>query len=174
VSFANFVIKGILLNSDGNVSSVKGRHKLKVSGSVRWYDSLAESSDGGNMGVKFEAVRKFVLSLEGVEEVRSYGTPGFKMRGVLFARLKEDGETLVVRMEFEARDEMISTAPEIYFVTDHYLNYKWILVRLPKIEPDAMKDLLRGAWRMAEAEKKSGKKKRKALGRKTVIRRGAE
>src|SRR5580704_4955936 len=99
-SFANFVIKGILLNSDGNVSSVKGRHKTKVSGSVRCYDPLAKSSDGGKMGVKFEAVRKFVLSLEDVEEVRSYGTPGFKMRGVLFARLKEDGETLVVRMEF--------------------------------------------------------------------------
>jgi hypothetical protein len=133
---------------------------MKVCGAVRWYDSRAESSDGENMGVKFEAVRKFVLSLEGAEEVRSYGTPGFKVRGALFARLKEDGETLVVAMGFDARDEMMATAPEIYFVTDHYLNYKWILVRLPKIEMDAMKDLLRGAWRMAEAEKKSGKKRR--------------
>jgi hypothetical protein len=139
---------------------VKRVYKMKVCGAVRWYDSRAESSDGENMGVKFEAVRKFVLSLEGVEEVRSYGTPGFKVRGALFARLKEDGETLVVAMGFDARDEMMATAPEIYFVTDHYLNYKWILVRLPKIEMDAMKDLLRGAWRMAEAEKKSGKKRR--------------
>lgn len=133
---------------------------MKVRGAVRWYDSRAELSDGGNMSVKFEAVRKFVLSLDGVEEVRSYGTPGFKVRGALFARLKEDGETLVVGMGFDARDEMIATAPEIYFVTDHYLNYKWILVRLPKIEMDAMKDLLRGAWRMTEAEKKSEKKRR--------------
>ena len=133
---------------------------MKVRGAVWWYDSRAELSDGGNMSVKFEAVRKFVLSLDGVEEVRSYGTPGFKVRGALFARLKEDGETLVVGMGFDARDEMIATAPEIYFVTDHYLNYKWILVRLPKIEMDAMKDLLRGAWRMTEAEKKSGKKRR--------------
>jgi hypothetical protein len=118
------------------------------------------------MPVKFEAVRKFALTLGNVEEVRSYGTPGFKVGGELFARLKEDGETLVVRMGFDARDEMIAAAPEIYFVTDHYLNYKWILVRLPKIEADAVKDLLRGACRMAETEKTSGKKKRQASGRK--------
>jgi hypothetical protein len=124
------------------------------------------------MPVKFEAVRKFVLTLANVEEVRSYGTPGFKVGGELFARLKEDGETLVVRMGFDARDEMIAAAPDIYFVTDHYLNYKWILVRLAKIELDAMKDLLQGACRMAEAEKRSGKKKRRGPGR--VARRGAE
>jgi hypothetical protein len=126
------------------------------------------------MPVKFEAVRKFALTLGNVEEVRSYGTPGFKVDGELFARLKEGGETLVVRMGFDARDEMIAAAPEIYFVTDHYLNYKWILVRLPKIEMDAMKGLLRGACRMAEAEKKSAKKKRNLPGRKPIARRGAE
>jgi hypothetical protein len=125
------------------------------------------------MAVKFEAVRKFVLSLDGVEEVRSYGTPGFKVRGALFARLKEDGETLVVCMGFDARDEMIAAAPEIYFVTDHYLNYKWILVRLPKLEMDGMRDLLRGAWRMAEMEKAAGRRKRRATARKTVARRDA-
>nr|HEV7955021.1 MmcQ/YjbR family DNA-binding protein [Candidatus Acidoferrales bacterium] len=124
------------------------------------------------MAVKFEAVRKFVLSLDGVEEVRSYGTPRFKVRGALFARLKEDGETLVVRMGFAARDEMIATAPDIYFVSDHYLNYKWILVRLPKIEMAAMTDLLRGAWRMAEAEKKRAKKRRGLTVGKKAGRRG--
>jgi hypothetical protein len=122
------------------------------------------------MAVKFEAVRKFALSLDDVEEVKSYGTPGFKVRGALLARLKEDGETLVVRMGFDERDEMIAAAPEIYFVTDHYLNYKWILVRLGRIEPDALRDLLRGAWRMAEAEKLSAKKKRSG-GRKTIKKR---
>jgi hypothetical protein len=151
---------------------VKRGYKVKVRGAVRWYDSRTKFSNGENMSVKFEAVRRFVLSLGGVEEARSYGTPGFKVRGALFARLKEDGETLVVAMEFDARDEMIATAPEIYFVTDHYLNYKWILVRLPKIEMDAMKDLLRGAWRMADAERKSGKKRRGLTVRKKAGGRG--
>jgi hypothetical protein len=125
---------------------------------ARWYYPRAEMA-AAKMSVKFEKVRKFALSLDNVEEVKSYGTPGFKVRGALFARLKEDGETLVVRMGFDERDEMISTAPGIYFVTDHYLNYKWILVRLARIELDALRDLLRGACRLAASEK-SGAKKR--------------
>jgi hypothetical protein len=123
----------------------------------------AQNSPAVKMPVKFEAVRKFALTLANVEEVRSYGTPGFKVGGELFARLKEDGETLVVRMGFDARDEMIATAPEIYFVTDHYLNYKWILVRLAKIDFVALSDLLRGAFRMAASEKAAVKKKRVPL-----------
>jgi hypothetical protein len=130
----------------------------------------AELSDGKNMAVKFEAVRKFMLSLGDVEEVRSYGTPGFKVRGQLFARLKEDGETLVVRMGFDARDEMIAADPAVYFVTDHYLNYEWILVRLPKIDFIALCNLLRGAWRMAVAEKVVTKKKRVARGKRSARR----
>ena len=121
------------------------------------------------MAVKFEAVRKFALSLENVEQVRSYGTPGFKVSGALFARLKEDGETLAVRMGFDERDEMIATAPEIYFVTDHYLNYKWILVRLAKIDFVALCDLLRGAARMAALENR-GAKKRRSPARKSPAR----
>ncbi len=120
------------------------------------------------MAVEFEAVRKIALSLDGVEEARSYGTPGFKVRGALFARLKEDGETLVVRMGFDERDEMIAMAPEIYFVTDHYLIYKWILVRLAKIDFVALRDLLRGACRLAASEKVAKKKKHRASARKTA------
>jgi len=99
------------------------------------------------MSVKFEEVHKIAPTLENVEEVRSYGTAGFKVGGELFARLKEDGETLVVRMGFYERHEMIATDPGVYFVTDHYLNYKWIMVRLHRIELDALRDLLRGEWR---------------------------
>jgi hypothetical protein len=40
------------------------------------------------MPVNFEAVRKYALTLAGVEEVRSYGTPEFKVSGELFAQLK--------------------------------------------------------------------------------------
>lgn len=125
------------------------------------------------MPVKFEDVRKFALTLDGVEEGTSYGTAAFKVRGALFVRLKEDGETLVVRMGFDERDEMIATAPEIYFVTDHYLKYKWILVRMRKIEVDATRDLLRGAWKLAASEKAS-KLKTLPRARKNIARHRSE
>ena len=97
----------------------------------------------------FEDVRKVALALEGVEEGTSYGTAAFKVRGKLVARLREDGETLVVGMDFDQREELLAADPDIYYLTDHYLNYPWVLVRLPRVHPDALRDLLGGALRRA-------------------------
>ena len=107
----------------------------------------------------FEAVRPIALALEGVEEGTSYGTPAFKVRGELIARLRPDLDALVLRMGFAERGELMAADPETYFITDHYLNYEWILVRLARVETEAMRDLLRGAWRSAAAGSRSRKKK---------------
>jgi hypothetical protein len=53
------------------------------------------------MPVTFAAVRKFALSLDNVEEAPSYGTPGFRVGGVLFLRFHQDAESLVVRTDFD-------------------------------------------------------------------------
>jgi hypothetical protein len=106
----------------------------------------------------FKDVRKMALSLGGVEESTSYGTAAFKVRGKLIARLKEDGESLVVGTTFEQREEMMAADPETYFITDHYLKYPWVLVRLAKARPDALRDLLKGAVRLAAKSKRSGAK----------------
>jgi hypothetical protein len=50
----------------------------------------------------------------------------------------------VVRVDLERREEMIAADPETYFITDHYLNYPWILVRLARDRSDALPDLLGG------------------------------
>jgi hypothetical protein len=107
----------------------------------------------------FEAVRKMALALDNVEEGTSYGTPAFKVGGTLFARLRDDIGALVVRTSMDDRQELMAADPETYFITDHYFNYPWILVRLSRVHPDAMRDLLRGAWRLAAADKKKGKAK---------------
>jgi hypothetical protein len=99
--------------------------------------------------VTFDEVRKLALALERVEESTSYGTPAFKVGGKLVARLREDGETLVVGMSRDEREELLAADPNTYYLTDHYLNYPWILVRLPRVHPDALRDLLRGAIRLA-------------------------
>lgn len=107
----------------------------------------------------FKDVRKMALALEGVEESTSYGTAAFKVRGKLIARLKEDGESLVVGTTFEEREEMMTAEPETYYITDHYLKYPWVLVRLAKVHPDAMRDLLKGAVRLVAASKRGSTKR---------------
>ncbi len=119
------------------------------------------------MAVTFEIARRMALALDHAEEVSSYGTPGFKVGGVLFARLHQSLYALVVRTDFEQRAALMEADPETYFITDHYLNYEWILVRLDRVDPDALRDLLRGAWRSAAADKK----KRKRTKARTMTRR---
>ena len=117
------------------------------------------------MPVTFEAVRKIALALENVKEGTSYGTAAFKVRGALFLRLKEDGDSLVVRADFEQRDAWIAEDPGTYYITDHYLKYGWVLVRLSRVHPEAMRDLIRMAWRSAAAaatKKRRGSRPRRA------------
>jgi hypothetical protein len=110
--------------------------------------------------VTFEQVRKIALSLPNVEESTSYGTAAFKTNGKLLARLKEDGDSLVVGTTFEEREEMLSADPETYYITDHYLKYPWILVRLSRVSPDALRDLVSRALRLTQLTKRRAPKRR--------------
>ena len=92
---------------------------------------------------------KLARALPEVVESTSYGTPALKVRGKLFARLKEDGETLVLRSDFIDREALMRTAPRIFFLTDHYRDYPWVLVRLGAIRAPRMAVLLEDAWRRA-------------------------
>ena len=115
--------------------------------------------------VTFEQVRKMALKMDGVEDAKSYGTAAFKVRGNLMARLKEDGETLVLATTFEEREGLMAEEAETYFITDHYLNYPWVLVRLKRVKAEAMRELLARAWRLArETKNKSTKAGRNLKG----------
>src|SRR5580700_4176115 len=117
------------------------------------------------MAVTFDEVRRIALSLHSVEEGTSYGTAAFKVAGKLIARLKEDGESLVIGTTFEEREEMMGADPETYYITDHYLNYPWVLVHLSRVQSDALRDLLGRAWRLASAAKSPARRK---AGRRTT------
>ena len=99
--------------------------------------------------VTYETVRQIALTLPGAEEGTSYGTPACKVKGKLFARLHQDGESLVVGVDFEEREALMAAAPKKFYITDHYLNYPWMLVRLSAVRRDEIRDLLIQSWRRA-------------------------
>jgi hypothetical protein len=104
--------------------------------------------------ITFDTVSRIALPLPGVEVSTSYGTPALKVKGKLFVRMWEDGETMVLKSTFEEREELMAAKPEVYFITEHYLNYEWVLVDLKTVKEDALKDLLAGAYRLATAKRK--------------------
>lgn len=102
-------------------------------------------------GVTFDTVRELGLGLAGVETETTRGTLALTVRGKMFAcravNRSADPDSLWVRLSFEDRDELIAADPATYYVTDHYVNYRGVLVRLSRLHPDALSDLLGMAWR---------------------------
>ena len=87
------------------------------------------------------------MSFPGVEEGPSYGTLAFRVRKKLICRMKEDGETLAIRMEFGEREILVEGEPETFYFTEHYRNYPMVLVRMPKLHPDELERIFGNAWR---------------------------
>ena len=85
-----------------------------------------------------------------------YGSPAFKVHGELLTCIainkSAEPDTLAVRIDFDRRAELLAEAPEVYYLTDHYMNYPVVLVRLSRIRLDALRDLLGMAWRSANAK----------------------
>lgn len=104
--------------------------------------------------VTWETVREIAHTLPNVEDSKSYGTPALKVKGKLFVRLKEDRETIVLKTAYEEREELMTHDPETYFITDHYLNYPYILVSLNRVNVDALTELIRVSYNLAKPGQK--------------------
>ena len=88
--------------------------------------------------IDFDMVREIALALPDVEESTIHGAPSFKVRGKLLTcpaiHRSAEPDTLAVRLDFEQRARLIAAAPSIYYLTDHYVNYPTVLVRLSRMD----------------------------------------
>ena len=100
----------------------------------------------------FDKVRTAGLALPDVEAgVRYDGSPVLKLGGAFMAGLalhaSAEPATLSVRIAPEDRELLIEDAPETYYITDYYRKHPVVLVRLSRIDRDALRDLLMMSWR---------------------------
>jgi hypothetical protein len=96
----------------------------------------------------FDDVRRVALAWPEVEDGTSYGTAALKVRKKLLARLKEDGDSLVMPgVPRDERDMLVERQPDTFYLTDHYRDYPMVLIRLSKAERAAIEPLLRRRWR---------------------------
>jgi hypothetical protein len=99
--------------------------------------------------INFETVRKIGLALPGVEASTAYGNLALKAHGKLLACVpthrSAEPNSLVVKLDFDNRAELLATAPDVYYVTEHYVGFPSVLVRLSRVNADVLRDLLRMA-----------------------------
>lgn len=97
--------------------------------------------------VTLDVIRELLADLPGVEEGFSYGTRAFKVGKKLIARIHQKEDALVVKADFDEREKLMQANPVTYYITDHYLNYPFVLVRLPTVQRQELRELLVKAWR---------------------------
>jgi hypothetical protein len=107
--------------------------------------------------IDFEVVRKMALALPNVEQGTVHGAPALKVRGKLLCcpalHSSAERETLAIRMDRAERAKLIEGNPSVYYVSDHYLNYATVLVRLPRIDLNSLKRLLGVSWSFVTGSK---------------------
>ncbi|MFG1701849.1 MmcQ/YjbR family DNA-binding protein [Nonomuraea sp. M3C6] len=94
-------------------------------------------------------VRRIALALPETTEKTMYGTPAFYVRGKWFARVREEGDVLVLPLGTqEEKAALIAAEPAKFFTTPHYDGHASVLVRFGAVDAGEMGELLADAWRL--------------------------
>jgi hypothetical protein len=65
----------------------------------------------------------------------------------------------MVRISFEERAKLLAADPSLYYVTDHYMDYPSVLVRLPEMDRQSLRDLLRTSGQFVTSDAKMSRRK---------------
>jgi hypothetical protein len=118
--------------------------------------SSAREADGDKREHTFAAVEAIGRALPDVEVTTAWGQPALKVHGKMFVCIASnksaEPNSLVVMMAFADRDALVEDDPATYYLKKHYLNHPCVLVRLPRIRLDALRDLVVGAHRFVNVQ----------------------
>jgi hypothetical protein len=97
--------------------------------------------------MRWEKLCQLGRELPEVAEGLWYGTAALNVRGRFFLRLKEDGLSVVFRLEsLDEQDFLTTSRPDVYYVTEHYRGYKAVLARLRPLTVSECRARLNTAW----------------------------
>lgn len=93
------------------------------------------------------------------------GVPALKVHGHLLACIpanpSAEPRSLLVRVDFDDRAELLAGDPAVYYLTDHYVDYTGVLVRLSRVNRGMLRDLLRMAYKFVTREHKPALREKK-------------
>jgi hypothetical protein len=95
-----------------------------------------------------EDVRAIALSLPGTTEEQWYQTPGYKVAGKGFLRLRTEAEggLVVFVSDMGEKQALLASDPDAFFTTPHYDGSPIVLVNLDKIDHEVLRELITDSW----------------------------
>jgi hypothetical protein len=105
---------------------------------------------------------KIALAIPGTKQVLWFNKPAVFLHDQFLTKVHDKEEAMTLRVSsMEMRDMMLEAEPQLFYITDHYKNFPFVLARLSALTPKSLKDMLVG--RAAQlAENAANPRKRKA------------
>jgi hypothetical protein len=115
--------------------------------------------------------RKVMLSIPGTDERLWFNEPSVFIHDRFLAKThkKEDAVTLQVG-SMEMRDMMLEAEPKLFYITDHYRKFPFVLIRLSALTKTVLKDMLVGRAAQLAAMPPIKRRPKKPAKKKTVKR----
>jgi hypothetical protein len=90
-------------------------------------------------------VHKIALAIPGTDERLWFREPSVFIHDRFLAKAhkKEDAVTLQVG-SMEMRDMMLEAEPRLFYITDHYRKFPFVLIRLAALDRKTLKEILEG------------------------------
>src|SRR5579883_1234304 len=106
--------------------------------------------------------RKIALSFEGASEGPYFGKPAVFVEEKFLTRVHHKEEAVVLAIgSIEMRDVMLEAEPELFYITDHYKNFPYLLARLSRLTKTTLKELLTARLKQIQAKGKKGARPKK-------------
>jgi hypothetical protein len=146
----------LVLAGDARIGKIPGTRASRSSKAAgRPSKQIKRPKKQGSI-INFETVRKIGLALPYVEASTARGAPALKIHGKLMACVpthhSAEPDSLMVRVGLDDRGELLAAAPDVYYVTEHYMGYSAVLVRLSRVTSDVLRDLLGMSHKFVIAE----------------------
>jgi hypothetical protein len=120
------------------------------------------------MSISRDRGLKIALSIPGSEQRLWFKKPSVFLYDQFLTKVHDREEAMLLRVSsMEMRDMMLMAEPGLFYITDHYRNFPFILTRLAALTPRLLKELLLGrAAQLAENKAKMERKKKRPPSRK--------
>jgi hypothetical protein len=114
----------------------------------------------------FDSVKRIACTLPEVSGSKIHGKPALKVSGRLLACVpvhsSAESGCVAVRIDFVQRAGLLRESPETYYVTNHYIPYPMVLVRLARIEESELENLLRRSWELVTGKAADSRSKERS------------